>query len=108
VTEIGGVADLAHFTVTYDVNARPGLLSHCIAHSAPHCLLEMGGVVGFSAVLREQQIDDFLWTRQAADMSGENALGAEFHFVSPAVPASGARVSRQTVIDSGVCREFDA
>ena len=80
VRDVGGVADLAHLAVADHVDAGRDLLLHDCLDGIGDDRAAAGGVVRDLAVLaREQHIGDRLRARQAADMRGENALGAGPH-----------------------------
>jgi hypothetical protein len=51
-------------------------MAHSIADGACHGVVELRRVVGLTAILREQQIDYVLRTREAPDVGCENAVGA--------------------------------
>src|SRR5207244_3192984 len=46
-------------------------------------VLEGHRIVRIAAILREQEVDYLLRTRQAADVSRENAIGAHLHVLTP-------------------------
>ena len=63
---VGRITDLGSLAVARNVHMRGLLLLHDIDGPLRHRFLESLLVVAFSAVLREQKIDDILRTRQAA------------------------------------------
>ena len=79
ILDVGRVADLAGLAVADDVEPDIGLALDNIRNRAPHHAIELGLVIGFAAVLAEQQRDRVVRPRQAADVGGENSIGTVFH-----------------------------
>ena len=77
VLDIVGVGDFRHLAVADDVDAALDLLLHDFRDRFGHTALQQGRVVGPVAVLRDEQVDQVVRPRQAADMGGQDAVGGE-------------------------------
>ena len=82
VANVSGVTDFAGLAVADDIDSGFGLALHQVRSGTPHCFVELSFVDLFAAILGEEKIDHFLRAREAADMSGKNAIGTEFHLES--------------------------
>jgi hypothetical protein len=51
-----------------------------VFHGAGHGFFKLIFVVGFPAILGEEQVDNVLRAGKAPDVSGKNPVRAEFHF----------------------------
>ena len=89
VLDIGGIADLAHLAVGDHVHPGVDLLAHHVRDGAFHAGVERAPVGERAVLLGEQHLGDIRRPRQAADMRGENALGAELHAVLRPSPGEG-------------------
>ena len=91
---VGDEARLAHLAVVDDIDAGGDLLAHGVAHRLPHAL-GVGLLVDRLAVHpRQHQLEQVLRTRQAADVRGQDAIGAQFHISIPVVVSVAARSFR--------------
>ena len=77
VLDIVGVGDFRHLAVADDVDAARDLLPDDFRHRFGYAALQQGRVVRPVAVLRDEQVDQVVGPRQAADMGGRNAVGGE-------------------------------
>jgi hypothetical protein len=75
MADVRRVADLAHFAVAHDIQARLGLLIDGIGNGGADGGVKLLLIDSFTAILREQEIDHFLRPGQATDMGGKNAVG---------------------------------
>ena len=76
MTDVGGVADLARLAVADDVDASVDLPLHGVVHAALYSFVERGRIDHFIAILREQQVEDLVRSRQAPDVRGEDPVEA--------------------------------
>src|SRR5215204_5090421 len=92
MTDVGGVADLAHLAVVDDVYPALPLLVDDVFDRTPHGAFEGRRIEPLVAVLREEQIHYRLGPRQAAGVSRQNPIGVPVHsmFLVPAAAVSPA------------------
>ena len=79
---IGREPDARLLAVVADVDAGLELLAHHVAHCGLGLAGQGGGVDGLAAVLADEQVAKRGGARQAADVSGQDALIAAFHRAS--------------------------
>ncbi len=73
MTDVGGIADLAHLAVAHDIEPGVFLHPHRVVHTPLQHLLDERSIALLSTVQREEQLDDICRSREAADVGGENA-----------------------------------
>ena len=77
-------ARLRHLAVGQHVEPAFGLAAHAVGHGLAHARVIGPRVVRGARQLRLHHVEQVVRPRQAADMGGENALAAAFHFCCPA------------------------
>ena len=82
LVDIGDEARLAHLAVIDDVDAEFGLLADDIRHRLAHAGVECRIVDLLALAARHAHGVKIRRARQAADMGGENSIGAVLHGVS--------------------------
>jgi hypothetical protein len=75
VTDVRGVADLAHLAVTHDIDAHVVLAANDLVYAVLEGVLELLGIDLVAAILREQEIDNTLWSWKAAYVRRQDAIG---------------------------------
>jgi hypothetical protein len=76
---IDGKAPLAELPVTDTIDAKVFLMLHNIADGVRKGGFKRRFVETFAVVLGYHEADEVPWTREAADMGGQNSVGAGFH-----------------------------
>ena len=79
VLHVAEEADLAHLAVGDDVDARLDLVAHPIGHRLGDLAVEQLGVVGPAVLPLLQRVEQLVRPGQAADVGGEDAIGAALH-----------------------------
>ena len=79
VLDVAEEADLAHLAVRDDVDAVLDLLTHPIGDRLGDLAVEQLGVVGPAVLPLLQRVEQLVGTGQAADVGGEDAIGAALH-----------------------------
>ena len=77
VLDIVGVGNFRHLAIADDVDAALDLFLHDFRHRFGYEAFQQGRIVGPVAVLRDEQVDQVVRPRQAADMGGQDAVGGE-------------------------------
>ena len=77
VLDIVGVGDFRHLAVADDVDAAFDLLPHDLRDRFGDTPVQQGRIVRPVTVLRDEQVDQVVGPRQAADMGGKDAVGGE-------------------------------
>ncbi len=77
--DVGLEADALLLAVIADIDAGFLLFRHDVAHRPVQFRVEFGLVDLVAGLARDQQLADRLAARQAADMGGENPVGAQQH-----------------------------
>ena len=75
MADIGRVADLAHFAIADHIDLSLNLRCHDGIGFSGHDRVKLRFVVIQIGILRKELIDHTLWTRQASDVGGEDAMG---------------------------------
>src|SRR5271170_2827635 len=91
--DVGGVADLTHFAIVDDIEPDLGLALHGSVDGTPHRRIKVRRLERLASILREQDVNDLLRTRQAADMCSENAVGISDHDYRPKCLYSSPRAA---------------
>ena len=89
VPDIEGVGDLALLAVAHAVDAAGDLLLNDLPNGLGETRIESGLVEGLAAFARCEQRQQIGRARQAADMGGQDAIGAQLH---RRLPSSVARL----------------
>src|SRR5262249_4287253 len=79
VADVGGVADLAHLAVGDPIHPGIHLMLDPVAHGAADDAVELVGVHRLAPVLGEDEIDNLLGPRKAADVGGGDGAGLGAH-----------------------------
>ena len=79
VLDVAEEADLAHLSVGDDVDAGLDLPAHPVGHRLGDLAVEQLGVVGPSVLPLLQRVEQLVRPGQAADVGGEDAIGAALH-----------------------------
>ena len=79
VLHVAEEADLAHLAVGHDVDARLDLMAHPVGHRLGDLAVEQLGVVGTAVLPLLQRVEELGRPGQAADVGGEDAIGAALH-----------------------------
>lgn len=95
VFDVRGVADLARLAIAHHVDAGRNLPLDVGIDGVPHRAVEVRTIVRLAALLTHEPVYDCRAAGEAADVCGENAIGAELHEktgyrlagVLPSVPA---------------------
>src|SRR6478736_250499 len=74
--DIGGVADLAHLAIADDVDTDFDLTAHHLGYRLCDDRIVLQHITGFLALAGEEHVGHCLTAGQAADVRGEDAIGA--------------------------------
>src|SRR6516225_2231977 len=99
MTDIEGIRDLPELTVADAVDAGGDLLFNDLVDRCGQTLVE-GGLIEVSAGLTSlEELQQLRRARQAADMCGQDAVGAELHLLGSSYRRHGHRgaVSRRSL-----------
>ena len=94
--DVGRVADLAHLSVADDVDADRHLPAHHLGHRVADHRRIGASIHGLAALAREQHFGYGLAARQAADVRGQDPVGAQAHGSACALGAAAAGVNRKS------------